>query len=716
MYRETATRSAHLHSIHCDGDGRVIMLNNGRLELAIELKHGQDRRRLTDCRGGKSYADREYVWKLDARPSLIEEPRICEEADGSKTVRLRFAAGFLHIEQTYALPAGEPGVLAETIRLTNVGDCPLDTSAFACGFGKPIRDGANWLVDPDGERWCNVPYRRNSETGELCEYSIAELTTRESWYSTVRSPTYNLRFSPLWGAEGWAWYAEGNVLLVHKYNPDQLEWSLVDPDHRSRDNEVVSLRFGGAGMWKLGDPEGAASLAPGASFAYGETRYAMLDGDWRNAYADFRRYNERKGHVTPAGYNPPVHWNEIYDNPLWWTEDTPENRRKYYQKADMLREADKAQEMGCECLYLDPGWDTSLGSFIWSEDRLGSQAEFASMLKERYGMALALHTPLAPWSDADAYPPEARRMKRDGVRHTHTQHDQSTNVGCSSSPAYLEAAAERLLELCRNGACFLMYDGSWFAGECYDPGHGHALPQTRQDHLDSILRLQQRIHAEYPNVVIEQHDPIVGPGTNRYAPTYFMHAKPGAFDVLWGFEYMIDPLDDMLSKRAFSLYYVNLAYSIPVYLHVDLRKDNENALMFWWYASTCRHLGIGGKSADAKIWEAQKKAMATYKSLKRFYAQGTFHGLDETVHAHSLADAGACVIDFFNLESRMVQRNIRFKLAEIGLTAGNIAVEGAGWRVNGDELSLNVVVQAMSHAQVKLQVGRTVPLHSQSGG
>ena len=25
-----------------------------------------------------------------------------------------------------------------------------------------------------------------------------------------------------------------------------------------------------------------------------------------------------------------------------------------------------------------------------------------------------------------------------------------------------------------------------------------------------------------------------------------------------------------------------------------LREDNDRALVFWWYASTCRHLGIGG--------------------------------------------------------------------------------------------------------------------------
>ncbi|HDH07229.1 MAG TPA: hypothetical protein ENF87_02550 [Thermoproteales archaeon] len=82
-------------------------------------------------------------------------------------------------------------------------------------------------------------------------------------------------------------------------------------------------------------------------------------------------------------------------------------------------------------------------------------------------------------------------------------------------------------------------------------------------------------------------------------------------------------MDGLLSRRALSLYYINLAYEIPIYLHIDLRKDNEDALMFWWYASTCRHLGVGGKHEDPKVWNAHKEAMKLYK---KFYTRGTFTG------------------------------------------------------------------------------------------
>ncbi len=62
--------------------------------------------------------------------------------------------------------------------------------------------------------------------------------------------------------------------------------------------------------------------------------------------------------------------------------------------------------------------------------------------------------------------------------------------------------------------------------------------------------------------------------------------------------------------------------------------------MFWWFASTIRHLGVGGKG-PAPVWEAQKKAMQAYLPLERFYTQGVFYGLDEMVHVHTLADQRA---------------------------------------------------------------------------
>jgi len=75
-------------------------------------------------------------------------------------------------------------------------------------------------------------------------------------------------------------------------------------------------------------------------------------------------------------------------------------------------------------------------------------------------LKLALHTPLAAWSDVSAYPEAARLKEKDG----------NIRVAlCSTNAAYLDAKAERLLELCGKGACFLMYDGSCFQASATTP-------------------------------------------------------------------------------------------------------------------------------------------------------------------------------------------------------------------------------------------------------
>lgn len=682
--------------------GRVTLVNQP-LELTIDTRPAYNPRGLRDLSGGRTFADSDYIWS-DGEPALlIGEPQLSTAADGTATATFRLSKGSLEIQQRFALPATEPGVLLEVITLHNPGAQAADTASFACGFGKRVHDGQSWLVDAAEANLCEVPYRHHPETGELRDFKIPALLAAPSWFSPVRSPRYNRQTSRAYGSEAWAWYSGGTALLFSKYNPDAMEWSVLEPVKRLANSvEETLLRFGGAARWKLGDPEGAARLAPGASFTFGETRYRLLPGSWPEAFADFRQYIHGKGHRLPPNYSQPVHWNELYDNPYWWVVmrdgwhvDRPETRAELYNSAILQTEIDKAVEIGCECLYLDPGWDTDFGSTIWDETRLGRQADFARMLQDKYGLALALHTPLAPWSNHASYPPAARQMGPDGQRRDDL---------CVMSSEYQETKTQRLGELCRNGAYFLMFDGSWYDQPCCDPDHGHAVPSTRQEHVDAILSLAQRVHAAHPRAVIEQHDPIIGPGTPRYAPTYFMHGKPGAFDELWGFEYMLNALDDLASQRAFALYDFNLAYSIPVYLHFDLRTDNHNALGFWWFASTCRHLGFGGQHTDARIWAAHKLAMAQYIKNKRFFAQGTFFGLDELTHGHTLAETRACVINCFNLEDEPVTRTLEFKLADVGLPNGMLEVSGAAGHLDGDVVSLSVSISGTGHQLVSVKL------------
>ena len=677
-----------------------IRLANGRLELLVVAKGTPNAKQLRDLATGRSYADADYVWPEGLSPQLAGEPVLNEGPGGSRSLTLTSRSGSLEIEQSWTAPADQPGALIEQIRLKNIGDKDLDTGGFACGLAKRLGHGALWFPDVSRDRLAPIPYRRDTVTGALCEWPLSEMVWRLGAFNHV-SPIDNTwgsqtRTLSAHGSEAWAWCHPDSTLLIAKYNPDAMEWSLLEPvwstPEGAKEAEMV-MRFGGAGRWKLGEPAAAAKLKPGASFTFGTTRYEVVDGGWKEATYAFRRAMEREGHVTPPGFDPPVHWNELYDNSFWGGPDTAERRAQLYRRADMIAEADKAHELGCEALYLDPGWDTAMSSCLWAADRLGPQEEFAKLIKEKYNLALSLHTPLAGWSDIKGYPVEARRKDRDGKR---------LDSLCGGSSVYFDTKVTRLLELAKNGAVYQMFDGTWYTGECWDESHGHSLPFTRQEQCDAYRRIAQAVHKEYPNVLIEMHDPMIGGFDVRWTPTYFIHGRKGDFDDLWGYEYMWNVDHDLYSGRALSLYYANLAYSIPYYLHIDLRKDNVNAVQFWWFASTCRHLGVGGKHADPAVWQAHKQAMRTYLSLKQFFTQGAFYGLDETVHAHTLANEKRSVLNIFNLSDMAVEREIRFKLSEIGLSGKQVEIAGATFAFKDNEVTLWPRIPGRGHQLVHI--------------
>jgi len=81
---------------------------------------------------------------------------------------------------------------------------------------------------------------------------------------------------------------------------------------------------------------------------------------------------------------------------------------------------------------------------------------------------------------------------------------------CGASHQYIEETARHLKTLARDGAAYFMFDGTMYHGECWDPEHGHRVPARREEHVRSLCRLVRMVHAEYPQVLIEMHDPVVG--------------------------------------------------------------------------------------------------------------------------------------------------------------------------------------------------------------
>jgi len=595
----------------------------------------------------------------------------------------------LTVEHVFHVPADRL-IVEERIVLRNETDTVIDLGDLVVGLQRRI--ATEWgRVDEDvgQDRLVAVPLRhRASDPKEFdADFDFAWLLKhpgREQRVGEVeiRWPRYGYVPCLGWASEGWAWTHGAYTLGVFKFNQEAMEFSVVAPEPL---DDRVALRFGGAATLG-GDPAWLRNIAPEQTVTLGVTRYETVEGGYENACYRFRAFLDENGCRFPEDFNPPVHWNELYDNPecTLTTPGSPpephETRPVTYTRTLMEEEAEKAVAYGCEALYLDPGWDTAFGTFLWGEEWLGPRADFVRRIRDAYGLAVSLHCPLAPWLSVDrrgvsSWPKEACQMDRGGK--------VLEGRVCLGSRQYLDEAAQRLLACCADGVVYLMFDGNWWYGGCWNQDHGHPVPYTKEDHARAQLELCRRVHAKYPHVIVEMHDMITGGTPQRYTPVYYKYGLPGSYDENWGFELMRKPIEDILSGRARALYYYNLGCNVPVYLHIDLRDDNQHCLGLWWYASTCRHLGIGGTHPNPRIIEAQQQAMQTYRRLDRFYKRGEFHGLGEEIHLHVLPGENALVANLFNLSdaSRVVEASVA--VDQLGIEPDLFYDVTKGGRFNG---------------------------------
>jgi len=700
---------------------RLFKVGNAHFQLNLTAGQGL-KTELVHTPSNLTLAAGDYSYSL-GQPSFAEASSVQE---GNTTVvnLVGDMGNGIEISQQYRVP-GDQSWVEEEIMVTNRSRHPLALPEGRCGFVLPVKVVGDAVESGLKDfKLTAVPYRRepSGNRTQYADYTLFQVLT-EARRSNLRAltmishsgNTVTARVSgsgivetlyPQYASEGWVFTDGRRGFLVSKYSPEGMEWALLDRVPMSE--ERIGLRWGGYGIFQ-GDPERGAWLAPQASHRFGVTRVTAFEGGINEGFYAFRAEMETRGHGCPQGFDPPVHWNELYDNKLWWLPgggaDKPENRKKYYTLDDMKEEAAKARDIGCEALYLDPGWDTRFASKIWDEPRLGKLQDFTALLRREYGLRLSLHTPLSGWGDPSSYSRDMDRMNADGSRVEMSL--------CGASRQYVEETLARLLALARDGATFFMFDGTADAGECWDPHHGHPVPSAREDHVEATNRLAFLVHAKYPEVLIEMHDQIVGGTYLRYVPTYYGHGKrpreaaaggTHGFDTVWAFELMWDPMTDLVGGHSIALYYYNLAYSLPLYIHIDLRKDNGQCLMLWWNASTCRHLGIGGTPADPAVRKAQKAAMATYRRLAPFFKAGKFYGLDEMVHVHVHPTEPAAVINCFNLESRPATRHIEFAPSRFGLDRSKeYRAIGAAASRHGERYLLDVGVPPYGHSLVELR-------------
>jgi hypothetical protein len=700
---------------------KLFQVGNANFELNLTAGQGL-KVELLHTPSSIALAGGDYSFSF-GQPSFVVASSF-EENHGTRVNLVGDLGNGLELDHQYSVPREQPWV-EEEITLTNRSHHRIALPEGRCGFVLPVKVMGDAVESGLKDfKFIAVPYRREptGNRSQYADYTLQQVlcearSSRLRAQSTighsdqvVLSNVYGMgiiqTLYPQYASEGWILTDGRRGFLVTKYSQEGMEWALLDRVPLSA--EQIGLRWGGYGIFQ-GDPEAGAWIAPQASHRFGVTRVTAFEGGIDEGFYAFRAEMESRGHGCPKGFDPPVHWNELYDNKLWWLSgagmDKPENRKKYYTLDDMKDAAGKARDIGCEALYLDPGWDTLFASKIWDESRLGKLQDFTAMLRQDYGLKLSLHTPLSGWCDPSSYARDIDRMNRDGSRIERSL--------CGASQQYTEESLRRLEALAQGGATFFMFDGTMDNGECWDPRHGHPVPSGREDHVAATNRLACLVHAKYPDVQIEMHDQMLGGTSLRYVPTYYGHGKrpleanvhdTHGFDTVWAFELMWDPMTDLVGGHSVALYYYNLAYSLPLYLHIDLRKDNGQCLMFWWNASTCRHLGIGGTHADPAVCMAQKEAMATYRRLEPFFKAGKFYGLGEMVHVHVHPTESAAVINCFNLESQPATRRMEFAPSRFGLDrTREYKALGATATRHGELYLLDVVVPPYGHSLVELR-------------
>ncbi|HID94769.1 MAG TPA: hypothetical protein EYP53_01750 [Candidatus Latescibacteria bacterium] len=711
-----------------------VKLENSYCGLTVIIDKKISPWRIMDKVTGQVYADTDYRYhlklrsdteKLECEELFYEEHSLKVGEKGDRKLILKGNLDFkgdvqakVEVTHEFQIPPDQP-YFEERITLKNCGQNTYEVEDIEFSFRKKLYPV--WEEEPSKEglgdfHLAAVPYRIQPEwkRGRKHDYSMKEILRGNFQNSDRRDEEivlgqrvvdqHKLR------SEGWAWTNEKFGLLILKYNNEMIEYSMVGKDNYGGE---ACLLFGGVGFSLYKEPRSASVLEPGQEIVFGVTRYSFFKGGWKTAYYKFREFMDGKGHGLTKDYDPPVNWNELFD--IGWHHSNREKLFKYYTLDSLYYEAQKAKELGCELLYLDPGWEVCEGTTLWDEERLGKVEDLVKILKEKYGLKLGYRTIGRVYRDEFPHEWYIQRSRKKAEYRRPIQSDGNP-IGfwevCTQCEAWKQEKLKRILAITSKGIKFMMFDEFDWRGPCYNPSHGHPVPSTPEGHVRAVYWLIEELHKRYPDVLVEAHDPV-WPWSMRYLPTYYRQGLAGqTYDENWGFEFMWNPLQDLLSGRALCLYYYNLAYNIPLYDHITMQGDNDNCLAFWWYASTVRHLGIGGKKGlnsekeNETRYHAYKQALKEYVKLKEFYVRGEFYGIDELTHVHTLPEKGQALLNAFNVTDKPVNRTVTFDLEEIGLEAAHtMAVEGADWEREGSKVVLRIDIPAMSPILVKIKTG-----------
>lgn len=677
------------------GNVKAENIKNDAFKLNVSVVDGGLAAEVTDLVAGRAIADGEYYYRAETAGGTIRlEKASVSKGKGRIIIRGKLAG--LDVEHTLSVPSGR-GIMEERIVVRNNIDAMVALNDFEAGFtiGVTGKDG-KVLDDLSDDRWMAVPFLRRADFAERRELSK---TASAPFPRDMRDIEYDFPINTILDepgfeyhprsevmqfaekrmpsrhrfSEGWAWmHDERHITGIFSFSQEHMTFSTVTP-HDSADGK--RLRFGGACL--LETTLGALRcIQPGQTVDSGVTRYQPVEGGYNDASYAFRAMLDERGCRFPENFNAPVHWNQLYNM------GSCRNREKTHTVEAYEKEAAKAVQYSCEELYLDPGWDTAFGSFVWRPS-LGDGKKFIDMIKTKYGLAVGLHFPLAPWMSSDSK--EFFSAWSESCRRDPGKAGAVGTPACMGSKQYLDEAIKRAWASCEAGAIFLMFDGSWWQGNCFDKKHGHPIPYTYEDHIRSCVYYAQQVHSKYPNVLIEMHDMLAGGEWRRMTPVYYKYGLPGSYDLNWGFELMWSPMLNLKHGSSDVLYYYALGCNVPMYLHVHLNDDNIHAVSLWWYASTCRHLGIGGDNKHPGVAQAHKNAMKTYRELEDFYKRGEFYGITREIHLHVLPEKKAFTVNVFNLsnEARTISGEIDLRTMGLDPDLEYVSRDGVGKVENG---------------------------------
>lgn len=571
--------------------------------------------------------------------------------------------------------------IEEKISINNESESEVRIEDIKFGFRKS-------LSEKESFRLIAVPFRVQVD-GKVHDYSTQDFLDEKftnsnepmSWAEGIPPLSDNGKLR----SEAWLMTFNENDLkdshkiglLIAKYNNQNIEMSVAEVE---RKNETANLIFGGVGFSLFNEPHKATILAPGETFNFGATRYEIYNGGISDGYALYKKWLNDKGHGFPKDYNPPVNWNELYD--VGWYHSNPEKLKQFYTREALMEEARKAAEIGCELLYLDPGWEVCEGTALWDEVRLGTPKDFTAEVKKRYGIDVGYRD--TGYLYRDEFPHQWYWKGKDkderGQKWRIPNYEDVWRF-CACCKEYRDEKIRRLRKITEQGLKFMMFDEyAWF-GPCYAKDHGHPAPSTPEEHVRGMYEIIEKVRETSPDLLVEAHDPV-WPWAVRYLPVYYRQGfgAGASYQENWGFEFMWDCLNDLKSGRAMSLYYYAMATDIPLYLHISMIPDNDNCVFFWWAASTVRHLGIGGKyhNLDPRIqekygadpekrWNAYKEAMNLYKSLKPYFVRGEFYGVHEYAHLHTLDGKNGGVLCLFNLHEEKMKIGAEIPLEKLHL-------------------------------------------------